>query len=418
MQDDIKISKDQDKLLIAFLWLLSLVSLYYQYRRVAIVQQIPFGKGVVGIMMMASEILLMILAIRAYKEYYMVLHPIVRILILLTIVYNTAHIVYSAMWERDVAYLSLFGNPQYQPIFMLPIAFLVGLKSEYFHPVYKCVWYYVLLLIPIYIFTGYFEPLAGMGILFLLAFAAYLPRNHRLLLIGLAVLYILRSYFVDARACAIRGLMGAAILMYSYSPLYKSKIIKVIIFIMSVVLPLYFLMVFANTGSSVFEQAMTISYFENVEEEHVADTRTFLYEEVFEDLTENNAWIYGKGINGTYYSAYFDHKYSTENEYRFGAEVGMLFFLLKGGIIQAVLYLLLLLWATYRCVVLSENKYIILLGLMLLSHYVLLFVEEVPHYDLYSIVMWFYIGAACSVSQEEQDEEWCEEQFNLMFSKR
>lgn len=417
MQNDGRILQNQDKSFVTFLWLLSLVSLYYNYRNVAFVQQIPFGKGLVGVMMMASEILLIVLAVRAYKEYYVVLHPVVRILILLTIAYNTAHIVYAAIWERDVAYLSLFGNPNYQPIFMLPIAFLIGLKSDLFSTIYKCVWYYVLLLVPIYILTGYVEPLAGMGILFLLAFAAYLPRKRRLFLIGLAVLYIVYSYLVDARACAIRGLMGGAILFYSYIPLlYKSKILKVVIFIVSIALPLYFLMVFVTTGNSVFEEAMTISYLENVEEEHVADTRTFLYEEVFEDLTENNAWIYGKGINGTYYSSFFDHKDALEN--RFGAEVGLLYSLLKGGIIQAVLYLLLLIWAAYRCIILSDQKYIILLGLVLLAHYVLLFIEEVPHYDLYSIVMWCYVGVACSVSHEEQDEEWCEEQFNLMFTKR
>lgn len=411
-----QIVKNQDKSFIVFLWLLSLVSLYYNYRSVAFVQQIPFGKGFVGLLMMASEALLIILAVRAYREYSIETRPFVRFIILLTIAYNTAHIAYAAIWDRDAAYLSLFGNPQYQPLFMLPIAFFIGFKQNFFPSLYKCVWYYVLLVVPIYIITGYVEPLAGVGIIFLLAFASYLPRKRRMLLIGVAILYILFSYYVDARACALRALMGGAILLYSYMPLYKSTIVKVAIFLAGVVLPIYFLRVYITTGNSVFEQVITTSYFENVEEEHAVDTRTFLYEEVFEDLTENNAWIFGKGISGTYYSSFFDHKDGLEN--RFGAEVGLLYSLLKGGIIQAVLYMVILLIAIYRCLIRSNSKCVVLLGLILLSHYVLLFVEEIPHYDLYNIATWFYMGMACSISLEEQEDEWCEEQFNLMFTKQ
>lgn len=415
MQAEMQIIQKQDKAFTVFLWLLSLVSLYYHYRRVAIVQQIPLGKGIVGLMMMASEAILIVLAVRAYKEYHVVLHPVVRFLILLTIVYNTAHIIYAAIWEQDVAYLSLFGNPQYQPLFMLPIAFLIGLKPERFFVLFKCVWYYVLSLVPIYILTGYFEPLAGMGILFLLAFATYIPKNRRLFLLGFTVLYILFSYRVDARASAIRAIMGVAILLYSYTSLYKFRIINLVILIALISIPLYFLGVYLVTGDSVFERVTTVSYLENVDEEHVADTRTFLYEEVFEDLTENKAWIYGKGINGTYYSSFFDRKDVMEN--RFGAEVGLLYYLLKGGVIQIVLYLLLLLWANYRCMM-SNKRFFVLLGLVLISHYVLLFIEEVPHYDLYNIAIWLYVGMASSASIEEQDEASLEEKFDLIFSRK
>ena len=413
-----QIIQKQDKAFTVFLWLLSLVSLYYHYRRVAIVQQIPLGKGIVGLMMMASEAILIVLAVRAYKECYVVLHPVVRFLILLTIVYNTAHILYTTIWEQDVAYLSLFGNPQYQPLFMLPIAFLIGLKPERFFILFKCVWYYVLSLVPIYILTGYFEPLAGMGILFLLAFATYLPKSRRLFLLGFAVLYILFSYRVDARASAIRAIMGVAILLFSITPFYKSRIVKAVIYVIIVALPLYFLVRFVNTGESIFEQLTSSSYLTDFGEEHSEDTRTFLYEEVFDDLTDNDAWVLGKSITGTYYSNYFDNKYSTEKEYRFGAEVGVLFFLLKGGLIQFVLYMLILLIAIYRCLFFSQSKCVVLIGLVLLSHYVLLFIEEVPHYDLYNIAIWLYVGMASSASIEEQDEASLEEKFDLIFSRK
>ena len=120
----------------------------------------------------------------------------------------------------------------------------------------------------------------------------------------------------------------------------------------------------------------------------------------------------------TIVSDYFDNKYSTEKEYRFGAEVGVLFFLLKGGLIQFVLYMLILLIAIYRCLFFSQSKCVVLIGLVLLSHYVLLFIEEVPHYDLYNIAIWLYVGMASSASIEEQDEASLEEKFDLIFSRK
>ena len=141
---------------------------------------------------------------------------------------------------------------------------------------YKCIWYYVMLSVPIYILTAFFEPVAGMGILFLLAFAKYLPRKYKISLYCFAVVYITYCYYVDARACVVRALMGAAILLYSYTPLYKSKMVKTIILSAAVIMPLYFIGVYFKTGSSVFEQVMASSYFDNRDDELGADTRTFL----------------------------------------------------------------------------------------------------------------------------------------------
>ena len=167
MQDDEKILLNRDNLYVAFLWLLSLVSLYVLYLRSAFVRQIPFGKGIAGIILMVSEALLIVMAVRAYKEHSAILHPLVKVIVLLAISYNFAHIIYTLMFVPDVPYLSLFGNIQYQPLFMLPIALLIGLEGERFFNLYKFIWYYVMLMVPLFIFARVAETLAGTGLLFL-----------------------------------------------------------------------------------------------------------------------------------------------------------------------------------------------------------------------------------------------------------
>lgn len=416
MPTEDKILLEQDKSFVSFLWLLSIVTLYYLYAGAIFFRIIPFGKGIFGMLMMASEILMIVMATKTYREYYTNLNPFIRVVIILTIIYNFGHIVYATFWEGNVAYLSLFGNPYYQPSFMLPVALLMGLKPERFFQLHKCIWYFVLMMIPIYLILRGMNVFGGTGLLFLLAFARYLPRKKKIVLFLVATLYVIYCYYDDARVPILRVIMGGAIMVFSYTSIYKSRFVKSIIFITIIALPLYYLSLYLTSGYSIFEQSTTSSYVSDMGAEHSGDTRTFLYEEVFEDLTSNDAVVLGKGINGTYYSSYFDNKYSIEKENRFFVEVGLLFFILKGGLIQAVAYLLILIAAIYVCLVRTRSKFVSLIGFVLLSRYVLFFVEDLPRYDLYNITMWMYMGLALSVANMDLDDVWFEEKFDAIFS--
>lgn len=417
MQNNEQIALDQDKQFTTFLWLLTIATLYYLYAGYSIAQYIPFGKGLAGVTMLVSEMMLVILAVRTYKEYHYVFNRFERFFIIFTLLYNVAHIIYATIWDTDMAYMSLFGNPWYQPTFMLPIAFVVGLRYDRLLQLHRFVWGYVILLIINFIFARHINVMLGTSLLFLLAFGSYLPNGKKGIMILALFIYVILSYRYDARTAVLRSLMGVAIFLFSYTSLYKSRIIKVIIFAIGITLPLYFLGLFVLTGYSVFDQSLASSYMSDFGADKTGDTRTFLYEEVIEDLTENDALILGKGINGTYYSSYFDDKYSHEGEIRFIVEVGGLVYLLKGGLVQVILYMFLLIMAIYKCLLQSNAKFGVLLGLVLLSRYVLLFIEDMPIYDFYNIVMWLYIGFAFSITYYQVDDDWFEEQFNNIFTK-
>lgn len=406
----------KDKVFSVYLWLISIVSLCNIYAMMPSFHQFRIFKGIVGIVMIISEVVLIVVAIKTYKIQQEEIGKGIYALLMITILYNLAHIVYAAIWDTETLYISLFGNPIYQPAFMLPIAVFMGLNSDRFFSIYKCVLYYVLLIIPIYIFTRYMNVFVGMGLLFLLAFLRYIPRGWRLFLLLFSVLYVVFCYYDDARAPALRTIIGVMIFLFSLTELYKNRIVKGILFVCVIAIPWYFLYLFVTTNYSVFEQSRVTSRVSELGVDNTGDTRTFLYDEVFEDLTENDSWILGKGINGTYYSHYFDtRKVEVDAANRKFAEVGFLDFLLKGGIIQTTLYIILLLIAIFRCFFRSNSRTMVLMGLVLLAHYMFLFVEDVPRYDLYNISLWMYMGLAYTASNMERDDTHYIEQINHVF---
>ena len=418
MDEQTQIEPVEDKLFSAFLWLLCGVSLYYLYESAPMLRQLRLLKGLAGLMMVTAEVMMVHMAVQTSRNNQYKIGKGIVVLLAITLIYNAIHIIYAVVWDSETVYLSLLGNPIYQPAFMLPVVTIIGLEEERLYLFFKCILYYTLLIIPIYILTRYMNSLVGMGLLFLIAFLRYIPRRWRLFLLVFAGLYMAFSYYDDARAPILRVLMGLAIMVFSLTPQYKSKLIKMVILISVILTPLYFLSLFVTTGYSVFEQSTATDRVSQMGVQSSGDTRTFLYEEIFDDLTENDAWLWGKGINGRYYSAYFDQsKKATESSERILSEVGFLDFLLKGGIVQTSLYLLLLMVAVFKCFFQSNSRAMVLIGLILLVHYVLLFVEDVPRFDLYNVSMWFCVGMAFSPAYLMKDDSFFEEHINLSFGR-
>ena len=406
-----------DKLMKAYLVMLSAVSLYNLYATTMFGQyRIP--KVLMGLVMIVSEIILIILALKSYRVYGREHGGFLKLIIWIVLLYNMTHIAYAATWDDKVVYLSLFGNPIYQPAFMLPFVLIVGMNITGIRHLYKAILYYTLIAIPMFFFTGQMSVFLGMGLLFLLAFLRYFPRGWRIFLLLFVVAYIIYSYYDDARIPIIRVLMGLAIFVFSLTSLHKSILIKTFVLVVAIAMPIYYLALFVKTGYSVFEESTTTERVSRMGVDDTGDTRTFLYEEVFDDLTESKAWLLGKGINGTYYSSYFDQKrVNADAADRILVEVGFLDYLLKGGLVQTILYMLLLLLAIFNCYYRSSSKSMVLIGAILLAHYVLLFVEDVPRYDLYNFAMWFCIGMSFSPTLLEQDDDFFLEQIDLIFSK-
>lgn len=407
-----------DRTFAIFMMLLSFVSLYFNYSSNHFISAYGILKWGGGIIMIVSEVILIVLSWRSFRYYSDDLGRAVKVFLILILLYNSAHIVYASFFDEDVAFMSLFGNNVFQPAFMLPLFFAVGMDINRIPVLFRAVLYYTMLMIPIFFLTQRVNVFVGMGLLFLLAFLNYFPKGWRIILFVLSIAYIVYCYYDDARVPIIRVLMGLAIFVFSLTPMYKSKMIRIVLFVGIIAIPLYFLALFVTTGYSVFENSDTSRRVSQMGVEHTGDTRTFLYEEVIEDLNESDSWIFGKGINGTYYSSSFDLKNASEHAYnRMLAEAGFLDFMLKGGLVQTILYELILILAIFNCFFKANSKAMVLIGSVLLAHYVLLFVEDIPMYDIYNAVMWLFVGMAFSPGLLDSDDSFFEERFQHVFHR-
>jgi hypothetical protein len=134
-----------------------------------------------------------------------------------------------------------------------------------------------------------------------------------------------------------------------------------------------------------------------------ADTRTFLYREVFDDLIRNDQLMFGKGSGGTYFSPYF-FQVGADIDRRLTVEVGILALLVKGGLVAVFLNLSLFLIAIFLAFYRANNHYVMAVGFMLLVHVLILFVENLVAYNLYNFAVWFFVGICLSSDIRSLDD--------------
>jgi hypothetical protein len=162
------------------------------------------------------------------------------------------------------------------------------------------------------------------------------------------------------------------------------KLIRVLIF---AVLILPFISLYLGIkGQNIFEIVLGDNDTPYSQEDPLADTRTFLYYEVLQDLKFNKALMFGKGLNAGYDSPSFQ----TYN--RNIVEVGFLQILMKIGILGFLIYLWIILSAVYKALSNSQNQFIKCLGILLASYIIMLFIENQVAYNLLNIIVWIVIG--------------------------
>ena len=130
------------------------------------------------------------------------------------------------------------------------------------------------------------------------------------------------------------------------------------------------------------------------------DTRTFLFVELFSDLSSKELLI-GRGSLGTYFSEYFyslkqkdleggDHYMRSVNE------VGYLQMILKGGFIMVILYLLILIPAAFLGIFRSKNIISRMCGYLILAYLLIWTISYYPVYSVEYIFLWMAVGSTVS----------------------
>jgi hypothetical protein len=110
-------------------------------------------------------------------------------------------------------------------------------------------------------------------------------------------------------------------------------------------------------------------------------------------------WIFGRGLNGTYYCPLFD------NPQRDIIETGYLFLILKGGLINLTLYIFFLLNSAIKGFFRSVNILTKAMALYLFAHIIYLYPFGLPFFDFEYLIVWIFILYCQSKEWREKSDE-------------
>lgn len=228
-------------------------------------------------------------------------------------------------------------------------------------------------------------PVLAIGCSFLFLNAMYL--NNRKVNVAFFVLFISAlSYTYLARRSAAFTLYAFILVGYFFNVF--SKIRKPIFKLIPV-------MVIAGAFLFVIPNPFSSSLLKKIDERLFEDTRTTLFDEFYDQM--DDYMIFGKGMNGTYYypmdeSIQDDGVVYSAVTYRDIIENGYLQLLLSGGIINIVLFVMVLLPAAISGIFFSSNTLTRACGIMILLWLIDMFLYGMPTLSIHYILIWICAG--------------------------
>jgi hypothetical protein len=300
----------------------------------------------------------------------------------------------SDYWDYKQLFLHMFGFS------ITPLFFFVGLNNSNFlflsNFYSKWVFIFGVVLIPIGLSTNYeLYSRIMIPVTFLLLLFPFVNFFSKILLVSVSFLSILTA--PDFRSLQIKMAIGILLVIGFYFRRALTKKIMltahtIIFFIpfIFMISAVYFDYNFFRDGVNANKEEYIVNIGE-VESDLRADTRTFLYLEIFADL-KGYEWLIGKSAIGSYKSSFYGEGGGSQSGKRYSTEVGVLNIILKNGIIGVGVYLILLFKLTRRAIVRSNNYLISSLALLLAFRWPLTFIEEFTQYDLNFFFFWVLLG--------------------------
>jgi hypothetical protein len=155
-----------------------------------------------------------------------------------------------------------------------------------------------------------------------------------------------------------------------------------------------------------------------IQDNLLADTRTFLYKDVLQTAQKYNSWWIGRSPARGNESRAFDRSDMTGRGERLGNEVAVLNIFTWTGIIGVVLYFMVFYKASYMAVNQSNNIFSKILGLFIALRWLYAWVEDVNYFTLTTIFLWFMIGLCFSKSFRAMNDEEVKCWVRGIFGKR
>jgi len=295
--------------------------------------------------------------------------------------------------------ISLFGNLIMGWTWLTPLAVVFGFNIKNWLMLFDFLGK-ILIVYSIGSFIGLVYPLSeavafslldGVSAFLPVLFLTYLyqSKQNRLIAIFSYFAFIILSYYASQRTNVVIIVLLVVFLIFeSYRESMLSAAKKVLITL---------LLIF----TSIVIMIKVDTYISEISHNDKAttDTRTFLIEEMYADMSTEEL-ILGRGAMGTYYSPYFasilEQGMEGDSSTRSVNEIGYLEIVLKGGYIMAALYVLIMLPAAFLGIFRSKNIIAKMSGYTILLYLILWSVSYFPEYTVKFIILWMAVGTAIS----------------------
>lgn len=341
-----------------------------------------------------------------YKPFFKNINSKVAATIILLLFYYGIFLIFrSLLYDDNKAVFgnpitTLFGNTQVGAlVFLLPLIVVFSMRKEILNELYEIlkiilaisifVSIYKIIIFDIYSFNFL---LVLQCISFLYLYFPYIKNKRllRLIIFG-TVLMLILVYINSERAIFLT--IFFSVLSFLIVKYIKSKSIIKLYVTLLIVVSCLILIYGLYYQVSIFE---VIKLYFSDDNDIAVDSRTFLYLEFSEDFFRHNSWLFGKGILGSYYSETMDIAMSN-GEYsdfknRIGIETGFLQYILKGGLLYLISYMLLLIFAIFNALKYSKNDFLKIAALILAGRFFISTISEYPCFDLKNIIIWILIG--------------------------
>ncbi len=293
----------------------------------------------------------------------------------------------------------LFNN--YVGISLFPVFFFIaGNNVNYFGTINKILTVYIILASTLsFIFLEFFELQVFLlyPLFYMILTIPLRKTGGKWLIVLISVAVIIVS--LTNRAGILRILISYCIIAVYYVMLnikINKKLLYLIVFVI-LMIPVFSLYL-GIKGQSVFQTILGDDNQPYSQLDPYADTRTFMYYEVFQDLKGNDAFLFGKGLGAGYYSEAF------VTFSRNVVEVGFLQIILKTGIFGFLLYISVIISAIYKALGKSNSLFIKSIGLLLASYVLMLFIENIIAYNILNVLVWTAVGMCHSASFRDLDD--------------
>lgn len=357
----------------------------------------PIVWNINSVGMLISICLLPSLALRR-NDFDSCTNGIIVCIMLMSIFQTIRSILFPDLQIKGNLYFTLFGNPFCTLSLIISIFIYLCKSGQTLLYLKKYTIFFVFIGVLVYFLLN---KKFSFSLWTVTAFFPFYKKKFRFLFILMYLIVFYEAALAEETSrtnIVTLGICSVALTCYYFN--VSKKIIYLLCYGMIIIPLAYFIITLIDPTFSVIELIME-SVSNNVDETmDTADTRTFLFVEMIDDLTKNNAWLWGKGARSGYFSFYFYRSTSGlgDHWYRITSEVSALHYLLKGGIVFCVFHYGLIMYAVHKALTYGRNKFVQTIAI-LASGWIFISSFSILH-GFSIVIVGFYILLGCCLSEK------------------